>query len=161
VGWPPVPTHHTLFIYAVYAQPLPTGPQNGRPFWGALEHGCRWAEGCSTASEVLTGTTVGLFQSGQFQYPSNTNASWVYGPTLSGFELTNLYNQLSRRVSGKCVDVSNYLCVVDRTLGLESMVLRVSDWNGKNFETNRVCLIGSDASSDNPYQPVTFDNHQV
>lgn len=167
--YPTLPEEFEAPLYAVYAQPQ--FPQ-ATPWIGVLDDSCSWAAGKSTALDVARYETTGLFFSQTFLYPSNTGSWWTNDVT-GKFQLPEFFDPAviaSRGWDGfrygNCVDVSDYLSICARAVGLAFMIAKYrNDPSGTSqsgtFQYNPVCLIGSDPAVDGNYTANTWGWHQI
>jgi hypothetical protein len=131
------------------------------PWTEVLEDACGFARKQTSELDVAKRCTTGLFFAQRFAYPNNTASYWLYGRT---FRLTSYYNT-SGWVSGNCADVSAFLCLCQRALGLTFTVAVYVSVPAMNqdgqFNSHRVCLIGSDPTFYINYTVSTWAWHQI
>ena len=126
-------------VYLLYQ--TPTAPMT-TPWLDVVDDGCTWAYGDNTAAQVARDETLGLYNSGYFTYQSTS--AWTYQQTPTMFELKKFLAD-GPDSPGNCVDVSDYLTIVENSQGLNFQVQQFTGsplFGDGSFTTNPICPIG-------------------
>jgi hypothetical protein len=137
----------------------PTAPQ-AVPWLDVVADSCTWAYGDTTAAQVARDETLGLFDSGYFQYRGTSYWTTFNSPTV--FLLTKFLAD-GPDSPGNCVDVSDYLTICENSQGLSFSVQEYtgSPLSNNTFTTNALCPIGSSPGNYGNYSAFTWYYHQL
>jgi hypothetical protein len=145
------------YVYILFA---PSVSPQAPPWRSVLDDACAWARGAQTEKAIASGLTTGLFRSGRFVYPTDDpikSTSYVSGET---FHLTDFLEHQGPSV-GNCVDVSDYLVICARALGVPMKTLQLMDSQERPMITNSLCPIGWDPTDLQSYQTLGWTMHQI
>ncbi len=146
----------------------PTGIQS--PVWqDVLNDACLWAINQAGVANCSWYTTFYLYWSGVFVYDP-AHPYYTYYPTVDDTDYVverYLLKQLfvdrytpGYFINGDCADVSDYLQICFKALGIGGSC--VQNWSDSQygFWTNYLCGIGNDATNYANYGPFSFRFHQ-
>ncbi len=150
--------------YLVFSDPV--GFQSV-PWTEMLDLSCYWSSGLSTAPDILSANTFGLYYSQLFAYwPAGTpNLPSAWTTDFDEFKLS-LFFTFSGPRFGNCVDVScfNQLSINSLGVGAYTTQVQCIPRFGQTvdlFVTYPVCPIGDDSSNIGSYASITWSMHQV
>ncbi|ARU40162.1 hypothetical protein CCB80_03020 [Armatimonadetes bacterium Uphvl-Ar1] len=142
----------------------PTGHQTV-PWTDLLDYSCLWAHG--QTGEVLCSkkVTLGLYWSQQIAYnigTENIDSEYVDYDVDGKFKLKNLLDDFSQvgASPANCVDISYAVMLACQGLGVNASCKRIREIENRDFLTNPICPIGSDATNTSNYRHVSFSMHQ-
>jgi len=128
--------------YTVFDTPVTTMES---PWIGVLDGACDWAHGCTTALDVLSDVTTGIYYDledtdGDIDWQTDS----VYtGDNYYSFDLDNFLYHLSSEddVMVNCTDVANIFNIYTTALGISTQTKRIYKDEG-TFDTNLADAIG-------------------
>lgn len=143
--------------YTVYDTPV--SPMSA-PWVGVLDGACDWAHGCTTALNVLSDVTTGIYEElGDTDGDIDWQTSKVYtGDNYYSFDLDNFLYHLSSEndVMVNCTDVANIFNIYTTALGISTQSRRIYKNQG-TFTTNSADAIGNTIGDFVSYD---WNNHQ-
>ena len=130
-----------LDYYTVYDTPVTTMET---PWVGVLDGACDWAHGCTTALDVLSDVTTGIYEElGDTDGGIDYRVDPVYTSDNYLFDLEDFLYHLSSEDSVRvnCYDVANIFNIYTTALGISTQTKRI--WNDEDaFTTNSADAIG-------------------
>ncbi len=131
-----------LDYYTVFDTPVTTMET---PWIGVLDGACDWAHGCTTALDVLSDVTTGIYEElGDTDDDIDYQVNPVYtGEYFYSFNLHQFLEDLSLidGVLVNCYDVANIFNIYTTALGISTQTKRIYKDEG-TFTTNSVDVIG-------------------